>query len=139
LSVGTTAQTTSPVSLFSATIRLPAAVVKTLPSPTETPRCWVAGPKLLGGGAVADGTHFHFTTPVAASSATTPPPGGFTYITPSTTIGIVCCAVAVPPGPGYRLRDGLGGQVGQPRRAEALDVRLVDLRQGRVPLEGEVA
>jgi hypothetical protein len=37
---------------------------------------------------------------VAASSATTPPLGGFTYITPSTTIGIVCCDVAVPPGPG---------------------------------------
>jgi hypothetical protein len=29
----------------------------------------------------------------------TPPLGGLRYITPSMTIGIVCCDVAVPPGP----------------------------------------
>src|SRR5438552_4588051 len=95
--VGCTAQTIAPVSLFKATTRLPAAVVKTLPSPTLTPRCWLLGPKPL---AAADGIHFHLTAPVAASSAMTPPAAVSKYMTPSTTIGIVCCAVSLSPGPG---------------------------------------
>src|SRR5205823_427801 len=94
--VGCTAHTIAPVSLFSATTRLPAAVVKTLPSPTLTPRCCVFGPKPF---AVTDGCHFHLTAPVAPSSAMTPPAGVSKYMTPSTTIGIVCCAVSLVPGP----------------------------------------
>ena len=82
--VGCTAQTIAPVSLLSATTRLPAAVVKTLPWPTLTPRWNPPGPKPL---AAVDGCHFHLTAPVAPSSAITPPAGVSTYMTPSTTIG----------------------------------------------------
>src|SRR5256885_2213263 len=101
--VGCTAQTIAPVFLSSATTRLPAAVVKTLPSPTLTPRCWLLPPKPL---AATDGCHFHLTAPVAPSSAMTPPPGVSRYMTPSTTIGIVCCAVALLPGPGTGVVTG---------------------------------
>src|SRR5207247_1473112 len=80
--VGCTAQTIAPVSLSSATTRLPAAVVKTLPSPTLTPRCWLLPPKPL---AATDGCHFHLTAPVAPSSAITPPLGVSRYMTPSPT------------------------------------------------------
>src|SRR5438105_4935647 len=94
--VGCTTHTSAPVSLLSATTRLPAAVVNTLPSPTLTPRCWRLPSKPL---AATDGCHFHLTAPVAPLSAMTPPDGVSTYMTPSTTIGIVCCAVALSPGP----------------------------------------
>ena len=70
--VGCTTQTMSPVSLLSATTRLPEASVKTLPSPTDTPRRVPLGVKPL---AAVEGVHFHFTVPVLPSMAMTPPTG----------------------------------------------------------------
>ena len=61
------------VLVVSATTRLPAAVVKTLPSPIAHAALEPAGPKLLGAGPWQPATHFHLTAPVAASSAMTPP------------------------------------------------------------------
>src|SRR5262245_16578407 len=101
--VGCTAHTSAPLSLFNATTRLPAAVVKTLPSPTATPRCWLLPPNPF---AATDGCHFHWTAPVAPSSAMTPPEGVSRYMTPSTTTGMVCWAVAVLPGPGTGMVTG---------------------------------
>src|SRR5438045_4852146 len=95
--VGCTAQTIAPVSLLSATTRLPAAVVKTLPSPTLTPRWNPPGPKPL---AATDGCHFHLTAPVAPSSAITPPAGVPSDVVPSTTIDVgTWFAVSLSAGP----------------------------------------